>query len=86
MTTDDDILERINVVLQDVLGDPSVKATAGSTAADFYGWDSLSNIRIMIGVERAFKIRVSAGEVKSLSNVGELVGLVHAKLGGASRG
>jgi acyl carrier protein len=42
------------------------------------GWDSLTHIRLMLTVEKAFKIKFSTSEIGQLENVGDLVALIEA--------
>ena len=51
-------------------------------AVDIESWNSLNNVKLLIHLERRFKIRFSGVEASSLQNVGELVDLIAAKLGG----
>ena len=51
------------------------------TAKDVKGWDSLNNVRLVVHIEKHFKIRFSTGEVVSLKNVGELVRLIQSRCG-----
>lgn len=51
-----------------------------STAADFEEWDSLSNIRFIVAVERAFKVKFSNGQIESFQNVGDLMSAISAQL------
>jgi acyl carrier protein len=46
------------------------------TAAEVPAWDSLSNIRLVVAVEQAFKIQFTTGEVAGLKNVGEFVSVI----------
>jgi len=46
---------------------------------DVDGWDSLTHIRLMLTVERAFKIKFSTSEIGNLKNVGDLVALIKAR-------
>jgi acyl carrier protein len=73
------IYERLTGVLHDVLDDDTVVLTPELTAAQVDGWDSLTHIRLMLSVEKAFAIRFAAAEVGKLKNVGELVSLIAAK-------
>jgi acyl carrier protein len=60
--------------LEDLVLDPNM------SAADIPGWDSLSNVQIMVAVERAFGVRFHTGEIASLANVGELVARVESRV------
>jgi acyl carrier protein len=73
------ILGRLQDIFADVmdLDDPGL--TDQSTAKDYEEWDSLSNIRFVVAVERAFATKFSNAEIEALANVGDLVRLIHAK-------
>ena len=49
-------------------------------AADVEKWDSLTNIKLLLQLEKVFAIRFSGMEATSLENVGELVELIQSKL------
>jgi len=71
-----DILERVQSIASDILGLPGLKLHEENTARDVPGWDSLTHVQIIIGVEQAFGIRMSATEVAQLENAGSLVDVV----------
>jgi acyl carrier protein len=52
-----------------------------TSAVDIESWNSLNNVKLLIHLERCFKIRFTGAEASSLENVGELVDLIAAKLG-----
>ena len=49
------------------------------SAKDVDGWDSLTHIRVILTVEKAFKIKFFTSEIGKLENVGELVKLIKAR-------
>jgi acyl carrier protein len=72
-------------VFRDVFDDESITVRDDMTSKDIEGWDSLSHIDLIYGLEQEFKIVFTTGEAGSaLQNVGELRALVEKKL--ASRG
>lgn len=71
-----EILERINRVVVDILGSPDLALTEETTARDVSGWDSLSHVQILLGVENAFGIRLNATEIAQMENTGSLIDLV----------
>jgi acyl carrier protein len=75
-----EIYQRLNGIFGDVFDDDTLALQAETTADDVDGWDSLSHIRLVITVEKAFNVKFSAAEVGKLKNVGELVGLIRSKL------
>jgi acyl carrier protein len=51
------------------------------TADDVSDWDSLSHIRLVLAVSKAFNVKFTAAEVSRLKNVGELADLIRGKIG-----
>jgi acyl carrier protein len=75
-----EVYERLKKIFLDVF-DSETEIGDQTTAADVEGWDSLSHIRLILAVEKEFRVRFAASEVGMLKNVGELVGLITAKAG-----
>jgi acyl carrier protein len=63
-----------------VFDDEAIKLTPTLTAQDVDGWDSLTHIRLMLSVEKAFKIKFSTSEMGSLKNVQDLVELIKKRV------
>ncbi len=77
--SDDEILQRLTGIFQDIFDDETLVATPELTADDVDGWDSINHVRLMLSVERDFRVKFAASEVTSLKNVGDLVRLIKAK-------
>ena len=73
------IYARLAQIFEDVFDDDSVKLTPELSAKDVDGWDSLTHIRLLLTVEKAFKIKFSTSEIGKLENVGDLVKLIKAR-------
>lgn len=73
------IYARLQEIFQNVFDEDSVVVTPDLTAKDVDGWDSLTHIRLMLTVEKAFRIKLSTSEIGKLQNVGELVNLIEAR-------
>ena len=74
-----DIISRLTPIFRDVFNDDALVISEGMTAADVPTWDSLSNIDLLIGVEKAFGVKFSIKDVRNLKNVGELLELIKRK-------
>ncbi len=74
------ILTRVNDIFQDVVSDEA-ELTMSTTASDIPEWDSLAHVRLILAIERGFKLKFSAAEVSRLNNVGDLVDLIAARQG-----
>ncbi|WP_038909353.1 acyl carrier protein [Dickeya oryzae] len=75
-----EVYERLTAVFHDVFDDDEIVLTPTLTANDIDEWDSLQHIRLVLSVEKNFKIKFTAAEVGALKNVGEFVALVRSKL------
>ena len=73
-------LERLTPVFRDVFDNDNIVATADLTAQKVSGWDSLTNVRLFVEIERTFRIRFSALEIGSLTSVGQLADLIDSKI------
>jgi acyl carrier protein len=73
------IYERLTDIFHDVFDEESIVVTPELTAKDVDGWDSLTHIRLILTVEKAFKIKFSTSEIGKLENVGDLTALIKAR-------
>ena len=76
---DGQIYGKLTEVFHDVFDDDSIEVTPELSASDVDGWDSLMHIRLILTVEKAFKVKFSTSEIGKLANVGELVALIKAR-------
>jgi acyl carrier protein len=74
------IYQRLTEIFQDVFDEDSIEVTPKLSADDVDGWDSLTHIRLVLTIEKAFKIKFSTSEIVQLENVGDLVALIQAKV------
>ena len=75
-----EIYATLQKVFEDVFDDDSIRVNPELSANDVEGWDSIAHIRLMLTVEKTFKIKLSASEIGKLKNVGELVTLIKARI------
>ena len=81
MSNQDTILDQVRDVMIDTFDLDELELTRDTTAADVEEWDSLSHIRLVVALERAFGIKFSNAEIERLANVGDLVDAITAKTG-----
>ena len=74
-----DTIQRVSDIMMDVFDIDELSITEATTARDVKQWDSLSHIRLMVAIERAFKIRFTNAEIESLKDVGDLISSIDAK-------
>lgn len=73
------VLLKLTSIFHDVFDDEDLVLKNATTAEDVPGWDSLTHVRLILTIERAFRIKFSASEISNLKNVGDLVKLIQAK-------
>ena len=78
--TPDAIKQQLTEIFREVFDDPALEISDDMTADDVDGWDSLTHINMILGVEQGFAIRFSIKDVRGMRNVGELVEAIAQKL------
>ena len=74
------IYARLTEIFRDVFDEDTIDVNPALSAKDVDGWDSLTHIRLILTVEKAFKIKFSTSEIGKLQNVGDLVTLIEARV------
>lgn len=75
----DTIYQQLTPIFHDVFDDDAIVVTPELTAQDVPEWDSLNHIRLLLAVQKAFKIKFTAAQTASLKNVGDLATLIQSK-------
>lgn len=76
----EEIYERLNNVFRDVFDDDSIKVNEKTTSSDIEDWDSLEHINLIVAVEQEFGIKFNMNEVISMTNVGDMVEIILARM------
>jgi acyl carrier protein len=66
-------------IFRNLFDEDSLQLTPELSAKDVDGWDSLTHIRLILTIEKAFKVKFSTAEIGKLENVGELVSLIQSR-------
>ena len=74
-----EVYARLAEIFADVFDEDAIELTPETSAKDVDGWDSLTHIRLILTIEKAFKIKFSTSEIGKLQNVGDLVALIKAR-------
>lgn len=74
------LIEKIRSTLTTVLGHDRFEMREDLTAPDVEGWDSLTHMSIITGLEQAFNIKFKLREINKLKNMGSLIELIQGKL------
>ena len=75
----EETISTIESVITEVLGRPVSGLTPETTAASIEGWDSLTHIQIVVGLEKVFGIRFNAAELIDYQNIGALADGIQRK-------
>lgn len=67
-------------IFRDIFDDETIAITDALNADDIEDWDSLSQIRLVVAIEKQFRIKFSSAEMQSLENVGEMIELIESKI------
>ena len=73
------IIKELIPIFQNVFDDDNLIITKLTTAKDINGWDSLAHIRLIVAIEKSFRLRFSVNEISKLENVGDMVDLIMLK-------
>ena len=74
-----EIREKISEILSDILGEDIV-VSDDMKVGHFEDWDSLVQMQIIMGIERAYSIKFSTLEIQNLKNMGEYIKNIEGKL------
>lgn len=75
-----EIVEKLTDIMADVFDRDDIVFRDDLSADDVEEWDSLSHIRFIVAVEKAFKVRFAGGEIEGFKAVGDLVSSIERKL------
>ncbi len=64
--------QRLEEVFRQVFDNERLILTNDMMAPDIEGWDSVTHINLMFGIEQAFGVRFKGNELADMKNIGEL--------------
>jgi acyl carrier protein len=73
------IYAELTAIFKDIFDEDTIKVTPELTAKDVVGWDSLTHVRLILTVQKAFKIKFTTSEIGRMGKVGDLVMLIKAR-------
>jgi acyl carrier protein len=80
--SENEVWQRLTAIFREVFDDDEIEIGPETTAEDIEDWDSLSNIQLLVAIERSFKgLKFNTGEVANLQNVGEMVAIITKRIG-----
>jgi acyl carrier protein len=75
-----EIKSRLTTVFRSTFNDDAIEISEGTTAVDIPQWDSLTHINLVLATEKAFAVRFTTREVRSLKTVGDLTKMIEQKI------
>lgn len=78
--TKQEVLQQIETIFHEVLNRTNITLTETTTADDVEGWDSLTNMTIIVKVEDKFNCKFKFREIVKFKNIGDLCDAVLTKM------
>ena len=75
-----EVFEQVESIIRDVFDDETLEVSETTTAEDIEEWDSLTNINLIVSVEKKFNIKFQIDEIGEMENVGALSDLIIKKM------
>ncbi len=75
-----EIIEKLNEIFKEVLDNESIELRDATVASDIEEWDSLAHIQLIDAIQKGFKVKISAREMATWQNIGEMIDGLQSKL------
>lgn len=75
-----EIMNRVQEIFRDVFDDEDIVIDEHTTSDHIEDWDSLTNIQLVVSIERSMGIRFTSAEIPSWKNVGDMVECISKKV------
>ena len=72
--------EKISTIFNNIFNLKNFKLKKSTSAKDISNWDSLNHIKLIVMIEKEFKIKFSADEIVEMKNVGDLIKNIKKKI------
>jgi acyl carrier protein len=73
------IISWLNEIFEDIIDEGPVSLSEKTVSRDVDGWDSLTNIQLVVAIEKHFNIRFTSEEIPSWKNVGDMIDCIILK-------
>lgn len=73
------VFNKLAEIFEEVMDTDDAVLSEASSGDDVEEWDSLSNVRLIVSVERAFGVRFTNAEIGDFVSLGDIVSAVMAK-------
>lgn len=73
------IIQNLNLIFEDIIDEGPVLLTETTTSKDVDGWDSLTNIQLVVAIEKNYNIKFTSEEILNWENVGAMIDCILTK-------
>lgn len=70
---------KLSMIFDNIFDLKNIKLKESTNAKDIAAWDSINNLKLIIVLEKEFKIKFDPDEIVEIKNVGELVKSIEKK-------
>ena len=77
--TNEEIRTKVAALLGDIVDMPELKLSDATTADEVDGWDSINHVKLIVAIEKEFKVKFTTEEISAPESVGQLVSLISSK-------
>ncbi len=74
------IYARLSEICSEVFDQESRELASGIRMEDLDGWDSLSHVRLILTIEKTFKIKFLTAEMSGMTTVGDVVAAIKSRV------
>lgn len=74
-----ELINQLNEIFEEIIDEGPVFLFETSTSKDVDGWDSLTNIQLIVAIEKNFNIKFTSDEIISWKNIGEMIECILTK-------
>lgn len=74
-----EIFDKLTEIFRDVMDNDDIVVSDSTCADDIEEWDSLSQIQLVVAIERELGIKFNSKEITTWKNVGEMVDSIISK-------
>ena len=79
--SEQEILERLTLILRDLLGDDSIVLGMETRREDVPNWDSFNYVNSIVATEMQLGVKFKIGEIESFENIGAIVKSIQTMIG-----
>lgn len=76
-----EVFSRLATVFEEVMDTEGVILSESTSGDEVEEWDSLSHVRLIVSVERAFNCKFTTAEIADFETLGDLVTAIMEKIG-----